>query len=248
MKTYAFYMTAAILTVGLTASAQAQTYNAKTGSGLIHESRNMSPVPERNTAAAADDYAVPAAIEPAAGVSETENRNMFDDFTGVYFGGDAGYQIGSAEISTPGFAADVGLDGFNGSLFAGYGFSHSFGWLGGYAGIEAAYEWSGLDGAVAGTSYEKDNAWLLTFRPGLAMHEDVMGYGIIGYSRAEFESASSNEDLDGLIVGAGAEFDTDTAFKTRLEYTYTNYEEGSLGAGDFEEHENNIKVGALFRF
>jgi opacity protein-like surface antigen len=217
----------------------------KAGAGLMRESRQMTPetAPQRQ---AQTDYMAAPAIEPAAGRNESENDDMFDDFTGFYAGGDVGYQIGSAEVG--GGEGDVGLDGFNGGLFAGYGFSHSFGWLGGYAGVEAGYEWSGADGDLGGTSFEKDHAWLVTFRPGLTMHEDTMAYGILGYSRAEFEAGADDENLDGLVLGAGAEFDTDTAFKTRLEYTYTNYEDASIGGTDFDEHENNIKLGLLFRF
>lgn len=177
------------------------------------------------------------------------NSSPYADFTGFYGGGDIGYTIGSFDVNDPtGPDGDVGLDGLNGDVFLGYGFEHSFSWLGGYAGLEVAYEWSGADGDLGSNSYEKNHAILATLRPGITMHQDTLGYGIIGYSRAKFEGNGDDENLDGLILGAGAEFDTNTALKARIEYTFTQYEDADLGGVDFEGHENNIKVGALFRF
>ena len=187
-----------------------------------------------------------ADIEPAAG---TYRDGEFADFTGIYAGGNIGYSLGSYDVNDPaGPDGDVGVDGMNGGVFVGYGFEHNFDLLGAYAGIEAGYEWSGADGELGGTSYEKDSAWLVTFRPGISVMQDALGYGIIGYSRAEFESGGDSEDLDGLVLGAGAQFDTGTPFKTRLEYTYTNYEDADLNGVSFDGHENNIKLGAVFQF
>lgn len=179
---------------------------------------------------------------------ETEDSG-YADFTGPYLGGDIGYSIGSYDINDPaGSDGDVGLDGFEGGLFVGYGFSHDFSWLGGYAGIELGYEWSKADGDLNGADYEKDHAWVASFRPGVTMYQDALAYGIVGYSRAEFESNGNEENLDGLILGLGSEFNTRSPLKARIEYTYTNYEETKLSGVDFDGHENQIKLGAVFRF
>ena len=54
--------------------------------------------------------------------------------------------------------------------------------------------------------------------------------------------------LDGLILGGGVQLDTNTPFKPRVEYTYTNYEDENIGGNNFNINENNIKVGAVFQF
>ena len=181
--------------------------------------------------------------------SDTSGRGGYDNFTGPYVGGDVGYSFGNFDVGDPaGPDGDVGLDGWNGGLFAGYGMEHDFDWLhGAYAGFELGHEWSASDGSLGANSFDKNRAWLLTFRPG-ATYGDALGYGIIGYSRAEFEGNGADDDLDGLVLGAGATFDTGTAVKTRLEYTYTTYEDSDLAGVGFDGQDSNIKVGAVFQY
>lgn len=190
--------------------------------------------------------AQPQAVEPAAGYDDTR----FADFTGFYVGGDVGYGMGNADISGAPVGGDVGLDGWNGGLFGGYGYDTGntwLGWLGGYIGLEGGYTWNDMDGNIGASSYSKGDSWHATLRPGLVLNEDALGYGIIGYSRAEFETPTGDDDLDGLILGAGAEFNTKTAMKTRLEYQYTTYEDANIGGTSIDPHDNVIKLGLVFR-
>lgn len=180
--------------------------------------------------------------------AQNENENMYSDLTGIYVGGNVGYGMGSFGINDPaGPDGDVGMDGLSGGLFIGYGYNHDFGWFGGYAGLEAAYEWSDVDGRLGGSSYSKDDSWNITFRPGVSLLKDAVGYGIIGYSRAEFEGNGTDDDLDGFMAGIGTELDTSTAIKTRLEFVYTNYEDTNLGGVNFDGHESALKLGVLFK-
>ncbi|NCC22626.1 MAG: porin family protein [Alphaproteobacteria bacterium] len=201
------------------------------------------PLMTRNQQAPMEREAMRAAqTEPAAG-----SDPWYADFTGPYAGADVGYAMGSYEITSP--AADLALDGMEYGVFAGFGFAQNFlPWLGGYGGIEAAYYWSEQDGDVTGVGFEKDENIVLTVRPGVTFNQDVLGYGILGWSYANFEGRGTDEDLHGLVLGAGAEFDTQTPLNFRLEYTYTNYEDSNLGISSFDGHENNIKLGALLRF
>lgn len=251
MKTHLFLGIAAFALVGsLPAYAQQYSYSGKDGDALLRdsqrsESRTAPTVTQARQQDASDAEAARISrIEPAAG-----GDNRFADFTGPYAGLEAGYSMGSFDVDNPaGPDGDVALDGFNGGVFVGFGFEHNFVWLGGYAGIEAAYNWSGADGDITGASFEKKDSWSVTFRPGISMHQDALGYGIVGYSRTDFEGAGSDEDISGLVLGAGAQFDTNTPFKTRLEYTYTNFEDDNIGGVSFDGHENNIKLGAVFQF
>lgn len=236
MKYYLFLGAASVALLGTSIQAHAGSY-ANENSKMMNDTRRMETqssniTPERRAAETQTQQEKVYGVEPAAG----NNASPYDDFTGIYGGGDVGYA----------FSDDV--DGWNGSLFIGYGFEHTFNLLGAYAGIEIGHEWSGGDGSTGGSPFEKDHAWTATFRPGVSIMGDGLGYGIIGYSRAEFESGGDEEYLDGMILGLGGQFNTGMAFKPRLEYTYTNYEEASIGGTDFAATENAVKLGAVFQF
>lgn len=239
MKHYLFLGSAialALCATGTEAKAQYNNYPSSYSKGdpdLMKDTRRMDP-PAVQT--------MPGAVRTEdTQVYRTEytpppRKSPYDDFTGIYGGGDVGYS----------FTDDA--EGENGSLFLGYGFEHKFRWLGAYAGLEVGHEWSGADGGTGVLSYEKDRAWFATLRPGVSVMGDGLGYGIIGYTNAKFESGGADENLDGLMLGLGAQLNTHTAFKPRLEYIHTNYEEGRLNGTSFAPTENAVKLGAVFQF
>ena len=219
MKPYLF---SAIAITLLTAQpACAQSTNAKNSDNLLKDAHRIT-----------DEKPAVAHIEPAAG----QNTSPSGYFKGTYAGGEIGHS----------FTDDV--DGMSGGLFVGYGLEHEFGMFDAYTGIEFAYEWSGADGDAAGLSYNKNDAWLVTFRPGANVTDNALGYGIVGYTHAEFEGAGDKDNVDGLVLGLGGQFDTGTSFKPRLEYTYTNYEDSTLAGNSFDAGENAVKLGAVFQF
>ncbi|MCF8495591.1 MAG: porin family protein [Alphaproteobacteria bacterium] len=226
-------------------SAHAQ-YNGKSSDDLSRETRYMQTdtQPHRSPVMAEPSYKT-----PASRTDTTPIKDSFEDFSGPYVGGDVSYAIGSYDVNDPtGADGDVGLDGFAGGLFVGYGGVYDFNWLGGYTGIELGYEWSDADGELGGNTFVKDHEWLVTVRPGITMHEDALAYGIIGYSRAKFEGNGDEDHLNGLVLGAGSEFSTRSPLKLRLEYTYSTYEDANLGGVSFDGNENQVKAGAVFRF
>jgi outer membrane immunogenic protein len=244
----------AVLVAG-TAHAQTSDYSyAKGGDGISDDARYTIP---RETTSTTQTNAnrtrttTQTTTASAPSVVDTEPQAGGDeyDFSGPYVGGDIGYTFGNYDIDDPaGPDGEVDLDGWEGGLFVGYGFSHDISWLGSYLGVEAGYEWSGADDDFAGIGYEKDHAWNLSLRPGFTVYDDVLAYGIIGYSRAEFQGGADDEDLDGLLLGLGGEFDTNSLIKLRLEYTYANYEDANLSGADFDGHENQFKLGVVYRF
>ncbi len=248
------WLGAAVALTGFAADAYGQVYEKGDASARVMGEMERTDVPrmeDRRPATRSvtkQDAQRAARMEPAAGARQQQNR--FADFRGFYLGGDVGYNMGSYEADVLNVTdGDVGIDGFEAGLFAGYGFSHNFmTWLGGYGGVEVGYAWTEQDGSIGATEFEKNQNILVTFRPGITMNQDTLGYGIIGWSYAEFEANGSEDDLNGLVLGAGAEFDTQTPLKMRLEYTYTNYEDTDLGTTGFDGHENNVKLGAVFRF
>jgi len=184
-------------------------------------------------------------IEPAAGPA-TGVRN----FTGPYAGVSGGYNIGSYEFTNPAgpISGDVGVDGFEGGVFIGFGMAQErMRMLGGYLGIEGGYEWSDANGSVDGVGYKKRGEWLATLRPG-AVFGNTLGYGIIGYSRAQFDAGPARARKNGLVLGAGGEFGAIGPFGIRAEYTYTNYGDRNIGPINVDGHESEVKLGALMRF
>ena len=185
-----------------------------------------------------------AATEPAAG-----GRYDDDNFRGPYVGADIGYGFGSHEVSNPGGAdGDAGIHGTEGGVFAGYGWSNPGSDLAGYIGTELGYGFSGADGNIGGLGIEKNDNLTAAIKPGMVINRDTLAYGIVGYSRAEFEAAGDDERLDGLMLGAGSEFATGTPVNMRVEYTYTDYEDANLGGVDINGEDSAIKVGAVGRF
>ncbi len=257
MKRLLWLGVAAVALTGMADGAKAQGYDkgdttSRLMGGLERSEPRTDTLAQTRPAPATRpltqrEPARPAAIEPAAGRMQTGRPST--DFTGPYVGGSIGFAMGSYDVLIPGsIGGDLGMEGFETSLLAGIGFAHNFAWLGGYAGLEVAYNWSGIDGNFGPASFEKNQSWMVTLRPGLVMHQDALGYGIVGFSRADFESEGSDEYINGLVLGAGAEFNTQTPVKLRMEYTYINYTDEHIGDRRFDGHENNIKLGAVFRF
>ncbi len=240
MKKYLLLGAAAVVVLG-SGSAWAQAgYAAKSGDTTLGQARYDYSQPTQQTAQRDAPPLEILGVEPAAG--EGKRRNYFQ---GAYIGADIGYNFGSYENNN----GDVGLDGFLANGFVGYGYS--FGkrdMIGGYGAIELAYEWDEADGNIGAQDYDKDHAWKAMLKPGVVVEGNAAGYGIIGYSRGEFESGSDDENLDGLILGAGMEFNTRSPLRVRFEYTYTNYEDTNLNNVRFDGHESAATVGALLRF
>lgn len=243
---------AAIMALTPLHAASAQGYGyAKDSDNVLNSTSSVSTSSTTTAAPATMVYNERVTtIEPAAGSSYDEGHMDYADFTGPYIGADVGYSIGSYEVNDPvGPDGDVGPDGMNAGLFVGYGFTQSLlSWLGGYAGIELGYEWDDADGNIGSMVLEKDHNFLATFRPGLVVNQDMLGYGVIGYSRAKFEANGDDEYADGLVLGLGGEFDTHTPVKLRVEYDYTNYGDTDMGGVEYDGHESAVKAGAVLRF
>ena len=167
--------TAVVAITGAGTSVQAQA--VKGGPDVMKDTQRFEPAPVMPKKAAP----APVYQQESVAVETTTHKksNRFNGFTGVYVGGDVGY------------AVESDTEGFNGGVFAGYGFEHGFKWLGTYAGAEIGYNFSDADGSEDGLSFDKNEDFTATFRPGISVYEKALAYGIVGYSRAEFESNGS---------------------------------------------------------
>lgn len=215
----------------------AQNYNnAKDGENLMKQTTRVEQ-PPRYTSQKDTPPQTRSSTNNTTEYSPNESSESFyADFTGLYVGADIGYD----------FAGDI--EGVNAGPFVGYGYEFDLYDTILYAGLEAGYEWSHGDEDSGGVGFEKNHAWMASFRPGLKASENILGYGIVGYSRAEYESGGNDEYFDGLVLGVGGQINTNTGFKPRLEYTYTKYEEKDIGSLSLAPEEHDIKLGAVFQF
>ncbi len=170
------------------------------------------------------------------------------DFSGPYVGADFGYNWAHANVDTPVGSGSADMNGWGGGGFAGYG--TTLGMLGGmYLGGELGYDWIGASDDVAGGSVRERNDFRATVRPGWAM-DNFLGYGIAGYSRADFRAdPGDSKSFNGYVVGLGTEFSTGMPLKGRVEYTYSGFEHNDMGAGvEVKPHDNEVRVGLLYQF
>ena len=228
------------------APVQAQSYsnanNAKDHDNTLGSANYVQP---EKQADAAQPAAEEAAVEPAAGYS----TGTLKDFSGPYVGADFGYNWARADIDTPaGSLGSANMDGWGGGGFVGYGTTLDM--MGGmYLGGELGYDWINAEDDVAGGSVRERNDFRATIRPGWAI-DKFLGYGIAGYSRADFRAdPGDSKSANGYVVGLGTEFSTGMPIKARLEYTYSGFEHEDVGSVvEIKPRDTEIRVGLLYQF
>ncbi|WP_162937497.1 outer membrane protein [Indioceanicola profundi] len=181
-------------------------------------------------------------------------------FDGPYVGAFAGYSDGDVETTVGAIADDVGVDGFTFGGYAGYGKTFDRFYVGGEG--EVAY--SDLDGdrTVGGlaTSFETDWTYGLSARAGYLVTPTVLAYGRVGYQWTEFEgtaaagttAVSFDRTFDGWRFGGGVEVAITDNLLSRVEYTYTDYDEYDVtvgtSVGGLEPNAHTVNVGLAYRF
>ena len=171
--------------------------------------------------------------------------------SGVYAGAFGGYTWADADVSSGGGKADLNGDEYG--VFLGYQLDtlldKSLG-LGINGALEIYYAWSDLeDTTSAGVEVEKDNEWGISFRPGLSFVDrytplGLKPYGIVGYRRAEYETAGGDEIFDGFELGLGTELIAYQDFGVRLDYTHVWYSEEE----GLDPDEDNLRLGVAYHF
>ncbi len=202
-----------------------------------------------------------AAFSPAQ--AQNRGRHTSTQYSGPYLGLTAGHGWSDVNVKfttggvTTGDTASV--DGWEGGPLAGYGFQfpQSFGdvWNG-YVGFEISYEWSAADGDALGASVEKDGVLNISMRPGFTWADTLLGYGVIGYSRARFKAGSADNGVDGwadgFALGLGTEVGKWGRLKGRLEYVHSWYEDQDYSTADgvvsADTGADVVKVGLIYRF
>ena len=171
-------------------------------------------------------------------LAQDYNDNYDSPLTGAYLGVSGGYSWTDAD--------DADVNGDEYGVFVGYKLDQwlqsNFGMTGA---IEAHYEWSGADD----DGIEKDDSWGVQFRPGVAFLDAVNPfafnpYAILGYKRAEFETAAGSEDHDGFELGIGTEVVSYGDVGVRVDYSHTWYSD----EGGVDPNEHALKAGLSYHF
>jgi len=132
----------------------------------------------------------------------------------------------------------------------GVGYDHAFG--GAVIGVEVNADLSNIDdettsgGTTLGLKAKRDLD--ASVRVGAVVGSRAMIYGKVGYANSRFRGSVANaagtfrtsDDLEGVRAGVGVEYALGTSSYAKVEYRYTNYEQGV--------DRNQVLAGVGFRF
>ena len=216
------------------------------------------------SAAHADGYPV-RDFSPA--VSDNDWSGFFINGSVGYGWGDTGFKITELE-SGESVKTSGEPDGFLGSVGLGYDWTFGrglvFGVFGDYTIGELDDDLSfGSDTFPFKASY--DNIWAIGARAGYVIHKDLLLYGTLGYTHADFELKSvgfkESDDVDGFFVGAGLERELCDNLYLKGEYRFSDFGdtkfrvvEGGGCGGECEfnnklDHDiHSIRVGLSYKF
>ncbi|MEN0000611.1 MAG: outer membrane protein [Pseudomonadota bacterium] len=197
-------------------------------------------------ALATDAVQLPLETPPSPAIIVQEAT---EDWSGVYVGGFASYNTGSADTSL----GDIDVDGVEAGLFAGYDVQRDNYVFGGEADI--AFGNVGGDLSGTDTELEKRINGSVRARAGIAV-DRVLVFGTAGLA-INGSRVSTSTDVDwetqlGWTAGGGADVKITESLFGRVEYRYTDYDTDSLSIGgpdaltDFDEHAVRAGVGVRF--
>lgn len=198
------------------------------------------------------------------------------NWTGAYFGIQAGYSFGTVETSSSptigAYDTDYDFDHFVGGVTVGY--NHQFGdWVAGVE-IDASFTDAeeSIDPGIADiTEYQSDLDWLATARVRLGYaFDNILVYATAGGAAAETEDAigltaggatlSERRSRKGWTAGAGFEWAFSENWSAKGEYLYVDLGEETVSengpivfpdatdAVDFEHIYHLGRVGVNYRF
>jgi outer membrane immunogenic protein len=219
---------------------------------------------------------------PANAEGSEEKTQVTKNWTGFY---------GGAGIGVDAFVQDASLHALNdsgsihvsglgggdisGTVTGGYDQQIAERWL---VGPFADFDWMGQafkvrlagignngSGQASGHLMSLDNDWTVGARGGYLLANDVLAYGLLGFTRAEISNASVRVEsrrfsinypsFDGVTVGGGFEKRLTDQISLRAEYRFTDLQDGTihgnLGAtvvGNADPEIHSASIIAAYRF
>lgn len=190
----------------------------------------------------AGGYVAPI-IETAPVVIESAPA-IIPAWTGGYVGANLNYGKGELDYVDDGdVLSTIKPDGASGAIRGGYDWQMGQGVFG----IGAEYNLGKYKDTVEDASYELKNVATIFARAGYAFNDNLLGYGMLGYTRAKLEApASFSETVDGVMAGIGAEYRFNEKWSSYAEYAYSDLGDASDTYKDVNL--NQVKLGVNFRF
>jgi len=193
-------------------------------------------------------------------------------WTGVYIGGEVGYQFGTTTLSAttnPGEAFIANLPGYNTNGIVGgahLGVNVQFSQF--VAGVEADIEGAGVQGSnsALGLTYSSRVDVESTYRARLGYAWDrVLLYGTGGLAIADFTNHYTSAlgfDSDpharfGWTIGGGVEYAITNNWSVRAEYRFTSFggtndilanSAAGLINAHLQENDNSVRAGFSYKF
>lgn len=196
------------------------------------------------------------------------------NWTGAYFGLQAGYSFGTVETSSSptigAYDTDYDFDHFVGGVTAGY--NHQFGnWV---AGVEIDASFTDAEESViagSGEEFQSDLDWLATARVRLGYaFDNILVYGTAGGAAAETDDQidtalgllNERRSRKGWTAGAGFEWAFSENWTAKGEYLYVDlgeetvsenlpgidFDDPTVNSVDFEHTYHLGRVGVNYRF
>lgn len=230
-------------------------------------------------AAQADGYA-------ASNVSDAPIMVSDNDWSGFFISGSVGYGWGNTDVDVGGIIdngvdvldivgkGDADPEGFLGSVGLGYDWTFGRGLV---FGVFGDYTFGELDdkfdfrisepipATFGPVKAEYDDIWAVGVRAGYVIHKDLLLYGTVGYTAADFDlSGEFSDDVDGYFVGAGLERKLHGGWYLKGEYRYSDlgdskHSQTATGGGpctpttcrddlDVEHDIHSVRLGIAYKF
>lgn len=183
------------------------------------------------------------------------------DWSGAYVGANLNYGKGKMKPSDTYLnkMEELGLgrtlpkpEGVSGAVRAGYDWQVGQGVFG----LGAEYNVGKYDGTAGddpAINVEVKKAATLFARAGYAVNENLLAYGLLGYTWADAESKIEGRpdlktDLDGVTVGLGGEYRFNPNWSGYAEYAYTDFGKVERTEGQLKASMQQVKLGVNYRF
>lgn len=195
----------------------------------------------------AGGYVAPVVdVEPVVAVTPAP---IVGTWTGGYLGANVNYGKAEFDPTDTMFYGEAEPDGANFALRGGYDWQHGNGVFGLGAEYNLAKYKDDVDNDGIIEELALKNVGTVFLRAGYAFNDQLLGYGLLGYTHAKFDGVGISESVDGPTLGLGAEYRFNPNWSGYAEYAYTDF--GSVittDEGDIDAKLNQVKLGVNFRF
>lgn len=208
------------------------------------------------TAASAPVWAADLPQAPAPAYEAVPATQQTIDWTGIYVGGNLGWEFGNFDNRTTGANLDTDTNGVAGGLYAGYNYQITPNIV---VGAEADFTLSDIEDTKSGggTTLTSKSDWNSNFRARVGYSFDrYLIYGAGGLALADLE-VEGNGDSDsktalGWTLGVGGEAAITNNVTAKLEYVYQDFGDqdfnlnGQGVSSDFSDQQ--VRVGLGYKF